>query len=122
MRETIPGTTVSSAYMKIANQSDSPLALVSVASSISKRIELHQHLMEDGMMKMRQVEKITIAPNSEVELKPSSYHIMIFALAERLKAGDHIPLTLSFSNGAQVDVILPVSSIKKKAAVHHHHH
>lgn len=51
-RETIPGTTISSAYMSIENSMDKDVALVSIASTVSTRIELHEHLMTNGMMQM----------------------------------------------------------------------
>ncbi|MGJ8691602.1 MAG: copper chaperone PCu(A)C [Thalassotalea sp.] len=121
IRETIPGTEVSSAYMTILNKSAQNLALVSVTSPVSPRLELHQHLMSEGMMKMRQVDDINIDANSEVVLKPSGFHIMIFSLASRLKAGDKIPLTLTFSNNHQLEILLQVESIKKNKEHHHHH-
>lgn len=119
IRETIPGTTISSAYLTIRNTHNEALKLIAVTSEVSPRLELHQHSMTDnGMMKMRQVPHIVIPANSEVTLKPSGLHIMIFELTKGLMAGEQIPLTFIFENQQIVTVTLPVQSIK----MHQHHH
>lgn len=122
VRETIPGTSSSAAYMVIKNRSDKDVKLLAATSNISKRIELHQHLMQDGMMKMREVEGITVPANSSVVLQPSGYHIMIFALQNGVKAGEKVPFSLLFSDNQTVEVIATVESIKQKKHHHHHHH
>ncbi len=125
VRATIPGTTVSSAYMNIVNNSDEPMILVGASGEVSDRIEIHQHLMEDGMMKMRQVDSLVVSANNQVILQPSGYHLMIFNLVKPLTEGNEINVTLRFSNGKNVDVSLPVQSIKRKKQkekAHHHHH
>lgn len=125
VRATIPGTNVSSAYMNIVNNADEAIVLVGASGKISDRIEIHQHLMEDGMMKMRQVDSLVIAANNQVILQPSGYHLMIFNLVKPLAVGSDITVTLQFSDGKNVDVALPVQSIKRKKQkekAHHHHH
>jgi len=123
VRATIPGTSVSSAYMKLHSSYDKAVKLVAVKSTVSERVEIHEHTMADGMMKMRQVESLTIAPKGSVMLQPSGYHIMIFNLSKPLKEGEEIALTLVFDNNTQQLVKVPVHSIKrKKQKAHHHHH
>ena len=118
IRETIPGTSISSAYLTIRNPYQQALKLIVVTSKISPRLELHEHSMTDsGMMKMRQVPHIMIPANSEVTLKPSGLHIMIFELTKGLMAGEQIPLTFIFENQQVVTITLPVQSIKQR---HHH--
>ena len=56
VRASIPGTIITSAYMSIENKSDAILTLTGVSSSFSDRIEIHQHSLSDGMMKMRKVD------------------------------------------------------------------
>lgn len=123
VRATIPGTTVSSAYMELHNQSDKSVKLIAATSPVSDRVEIHEHSMANGMMKMRQVESLSVDANSKAILQPSGYHIMIFNLKEPLKVGDDIELTLIFDNDSKEVVKVPVQSIKrKKKNAHHHHH
>ncbi len=120
IRETIPGTSISSAYLTIRNTHQQALKLIAVTSKVSPRLELHQHSMtESGMMKMRQVPYIMIPANSEVTLEPSGLHIMIFELTKGLMAGEQVPLNFIFENQKVVNITLPVQSIKQR---HHHHH
>jgi copper(I)-binding protein len=128
IRETIPGTVISSAYMTINNLSSSEISLIKATSDISDRMEIHEHTMENGMMNMQQRPSIKIAGNSRVILQPSGLHLMIFDLKKPLKDGEIIPITLKFTTHADVLIKLPVESIKrkkhveKKAAQTHSHH
>ena len=123
VRATIPGTSVSSAYMEIVNHSDKPLVLLAASSPVTDRIEIHQHTMEDGMMKMRKQASLTIPAHQTVMLQPGGYHLMIFNLATGLKAGEQIPLKLTFEGGESLQVTLPVQSIvREKSQQSHHHH
>lgn len=120
IRETIPGTSISSAYMTIANQSNQATTLVGVSSKVSPRIEIHQHTMIDGMMRMGQVEDILIAPHSAVALQPSGLHLMIFELEKPLVENSSVELILLFSNNTNLAVTLPVISIKNTTKQHKH--
>lgn len=112
IRASIPGTVHSSAYLRINNHAEKPVSLVKVSSKISSRIEMHNHVMENGMMHMEQIEKITIAANSELLLQPHGMHLMVFNLTEQLVAGNIIEITLHFSNNYRVIVPFPVKSLK----------
>ncbi len=118
IRESIPGTTITSAYMTLKNTSEKSVTLVGASSEISARIEIHEHTMSNGMMNMRQLESIVIDSKDTVILQPSGLHLMIFDIKEPLKHGDLITLTLHFSSHPDVEVQLPVQSIKRKQ--HHH--
>lgn len=125
IRATIPGTTISSAYMDIYNRTQVDAVLKRVTSDVSDRIEIHEHVMAEGMMKMRQRESLTIPSNEHVSLQPSGYHLMIFDLHKPLIEQMDVTLTLHFEGNKKVDVMLPVQSIKRKkkqASTHYHHH
>ncbi len=112
IKASIPGSNVTAAYMKIANNDDKAITLQKVTSTISNRIEIHEHSMAGGMMKMRQVDNITVDPNSSITLKPSGLHFMIFSLKQRLNENDNIILTMHFSDKTKVNIQLPVYQYK----------
>jgi len=112
IRASIPGTTSSSAYMRINNNGENTVTLVKVSSKISSRIEIHNHVMENDMMHMMQVDKIDIAANSQVLLQPHGLHLMFFNLTKSLNTDDVIELTLHFSDKHKVTMSLPVKSLK----------
>ncbi|WP_068544251.1 copper chaperone PCu(A)C [Thalassotalea crassostreae] len=118
VRETIPGTKISSAYMLITNNSDKELILTAAKSNVSSRIELHQHIMTEDMMKMQQVDSIIIKANDNVKLQPHGYHIMIFDIDKPLVADTEITMALEFENHPPIKILMPVKGIKKKR--HHH--
>lgn len=124
VRETIPGTKVSSAYMDITNKGDKDIKLVKVTGAVSDRIEIHEHAHVNGMMKMQQIKSLNLATGETVKLKPGGYHIMIFDLKQALKSGEKASFVFYFSDDSKQEVELPIESIirKKKPAEHHHHH
>ena len=118
IRETIPGTTTSSAYMVITNQTDQDVSLIGASSPVSPRLELHEHTMEGDMMRMGKIDSILVSAKGQVTLQPSGLHIMIFELKAPLKEDQRVPVTLKFENHDSIEVELPVVSIKR----HRHNH
>jgi hypothetical protein len=114
VRATLPGINLSSAYMQIVNNSNQDIRFIGAKSSVSPKIEIHEHSMENGLMRMRQVSAIAIKKGEQVTLMPYGFHLMIFGLNKPLKDGETIDLTLQFSGHADVLVSLPVESIKKR--------
>jgi len=99
------------AYLTLHNSNDHDHTLVSVASNVAKRVELHNHTMIDGMLKMRQVKGgLKIPAGDTVMLKPGGYHIMMMGLHAPLKEGTTFPLTLSFDSGEDVTVTVNVNA------------
>ena len=96
-----PGQPISAAFMVLKNNTDTEVALVKATSDIAETAELHEHVEESGMMKMRQVPKISIAAKAKTDLKPGGYHIMLINLKKVIKPGDIIAINLEFDNGAK---------------------
>ncbi|SEL57682.1 hypothetical protein SAMN05216262_11441 [Colwellia chukchiensis] len=118
-RESIPGTSISSAYMTIKNLSNSNRRLVAATSDVSDRIEIHQHTMVDGLMRMRQLRFVDILANDSVQFQPSGLHLMIFDLKQSLTAQQQMTITLHFDDQTSVDVTYSIKGLKQKK--HHHH-
>jgi len=97
------------AYLTITNPTEKADRLVSASSSQAGRVEIHTHLMEDGVMKMREVEGIDIEAGATVNFQPGGYHLMIFNHEGVLKAGDMLPVTLTFEHAGDVALKAPVS-------------
>lgn len=121
VRESIPGNTITSAYMTISNNSANSVKLIGVSSKSIPRIEIHEHTMNNGMMQMRQKAFIEITAGEQVVLQPMGLHLMMFDLAQPLKDGELVEIELEFSEHSALAVTLPVHSIKKKKPQHHHH-
>ena len=60
------------AFMTIHNKSNKDVKLLNVESDIAMAVELHTHIKEKGMMRMREVDSILIKKESSTELKRNS--------------------------------------------------
>ncbi|MCW8832393.1 MAG: copper chaperone PCu(A)C [Colwellia sp.] len=132
LRASIPGSNVSSAYMIIANNSEKAVTLLGATSSISPRVEIHQHTMVGGLMRMRKTDAIIIKANERVILQPSGLHLMLFDVKKPLQSQHKVELTLRFSDKKSVSLQVPVYSPKQEklaqeangqlSTMQHHHH
>jgi copper(I)-binding protein len=100
------------AYLTIENRGDKPDRLIAVATPASRRAELHTHLEENGVMKMRQVEGgIELPAGATVALVPGGLHVMMMGLAAPLKEGERFPMTLTFEQAGDLQVEIKVESM-----------
>lgn len=106
-----PGQPNSAVFMTLTNASAEPRALVSAASPAAKVVELHTHIKEGGMMRMRKIERIELPAGKRVDLAPGGLHVMLIGLKQALAPGSKVDLTLSFDNGTQARVQAPVREI-----------
>ena len=106
----LPAVSVNgAAYMTLMNMGSEADTLIGVSTPAAKKAELHNHIMEGGMMKMRPVENITIAPGTSAVLEPGGLHVMLMGLTEPLVEGKSFPLTLQFERAGSVEVQVLVS-------------
>jgi copper(I)-binding protein len=103
-------------FMTIVNTVGGSDRLLSASTPIAATAELHTHLMDsDGVMKMRQVEAVELAPGATTKLAPGGYHVMLMGLTERLLEDTTFPLTLRFERAGEltVDVVVePVAALE----------
>jgi len=123
IRETVPGQSVAAGYMTIT--SDSETELTGGTTAIAESIEVHEMRMQGDIMKMRKLEKLVIKPGHPVTLSPSGYHLMLGNIKQPMKAGDTIPVTLSFRNldGTvnQLTLAIPVKTAANHDSSTHKH-
>lgn len=103
-----PGTPTTGAFMTIKNAGSADRKLVRADSPAAKTVELHNHINDNGVMKMRQVKEIEVKAKGQAELKPGSYHVMLIDLKAPLKDGETVPVTLTFDDGSTRKVDAPV--------------
>ncbi|MEJ2619027.1 MAG: copper chaperone PCu(A)C [Candidatus Thiodiazotropha sp.] len=124
VRAVPPGQPNSAAFMALHNMGKKDLALVSASSSAAEVVELHTHTMEDGMMRMRRVDKIELPAEQKISLKPGGLHVMLIGLKQKLVPGEKIGLTLSFDDGSELKIDAPVRKLRMKMnpSDHSSHH
>ncbi len=97
------------AFMTINNKGAAD-KLIAAKSDISQRVELHTHLRENGMMKMRQVPFVGVPAGGAAMLKPGGYHVMFMGLKAPLKKGGSFPLTLVFEKAGEIAITVPIKA------------
>ena len=96
VRGTVPMQQASGAFMQLS--ADKTTRLVAAQSPVAKVVELHEMVMDNNVMKMRQIPGLDIVPGSTLDLKPGGFHIMLIELKQQLKGGDMVPITLVFED------------------------
>lgn len=113
-QELPPNAPTVAAYFVIHNKGTTADKLLSVDSPIAGKAELHEHVMQDDLMKMQPVAGVEIAPGASVTFAPMAYHVMLLGLEDRslLSDGKRFPLTLHFEKAGDVTVDV---AVQKKA-------
>ena len=117
-RSTAPTAQAGAAYFVLSTQGESPDLLVAASSPVADRAELHTHIMDDGVMRMRHVEAIEVAPGTPTVLEPGGLHVMLMGLQGPLVEGETFPLTLMFETAGEVTVEVMVESITANTTEH----
>lgn len=110
VRASAPGQKVGAAYMTL--QSAQAMKLVYVESASADEVEIHSMTMNNGIMKMRQLDALDLHPNKPEKLAPGGFHLMLFGLKKPLKTGEMVTLKLCFKDQANKithqEVTLPI--------------
>ena len=94
VRGTVPAQKVTGAFMEISGKS--AVRLLRVDSPIAASVEIHNMTMQNGVMKMFQVDGIDVPAGKTVKLAPGGYHVMLMGLKQQMKPGERVPLKLTF--------------------------
>lgn len=74
--------------------------LISASADFADATEVHTHLMEDGVMKMREVEAVEFPDGETVTFKRGGYHLMMFG-ANIPEGARELPITLTFEKAGE---------------------
>jgi periplasmic copper chaperone A len=103
-----PGAQATAAYMVLKNNGDKDVKVVKASSPAARTTELHEHINDGGVMKMRPVAAIDIKAGGKTVLMPGGLHVMLIDLNAPMKEGDKIPVTLGFDDGSSKQIDVPV--------------
>lgn len=110
-RATPEGAKNGAAYLVLKGGTEAADTLLGGSSPVAGVVEVHTHLEEDGVMKMRRVEKLAVAPGSTQVFAPGGLHVMLMNLTAPLKEGSSFPLTLKFETAGEITVDVAVAGI-----------
>jgi len=112
VREVPPVSQTSAAFMTLRNTGGAAHAVVAARSPAAQVVELHTHIMgDDGMHRMREVERIDVPAGGEAMLQPGGLHVMLINLNGPLAAGNEVEFTLVYDDGSEKTLTAPVKSV-----------
>ena len=109
-------------YMVLRNGGSAPDRLVAARSPAARVVELHTHMQDGGVMRMRPVQAIELPPGQAVTLAPGGFHLMLIGLAAATQRGGRVPLTLVFERQGEVQVELQVEAAGARGPTTGHSH
>lgn len=110
-RAMLPSQPVGGGYLTIRNAGAAD-RLLGVATPLAQKGELHEMSMKGEVMSMRPLpDGVDLPANGTVALKPGGLHMMFTGVTTPFKAGDTVPVTLSFAKAGKVEVVLPVLGV-----------
>ena len=93
-RATVPNQSATGAFMRLTAHKD--VVLTGASSPVAGIVEVHEMSMDKGIMRMRAADRVPLKAGQTIELKSGGLHIMMMDLKKQIKAGESVPLTLSF--------------------------
>jgi periplasmic copper chaperone A len=117
-RATAPRAPNGAVFLTLSNAGGQVDRLVSAQSPVADKVELHTHIQDGDVMRMRQVDGIEVAPGAPTALQPGGLHIMLMGLKHPLTEGQSFPVTLAFKQAGNVTVPVTVQSAGASAPAH----
>ena len=114
------------AFMELRNTGSSDCHVTAARSDIAERVELHTHIEDEhGVMRMVEVEEGFVIPAGESHmLMRGGDHVMFLGLREGMHQGDEVAVTLVLTDGATLELMVPVDMerMPDHGASHGHSH
>ena len=122
-RATVPGASVAGGYMVLRNAGAGADRLLSASSPAASKVELHVHINDNGVMKMREVQGYDVPAKGSFELKPGGAHLMFMDIKRPFKEGEKVAVKLKFEKAGELNAEFHVGRLgdSAPAAAQHKH-
>jgi len=80
-------------YLSLRNPGEAAVRITGVEVP-GARAELHETSLEDGVMRMRRLEALTLAPGETLALRPGGVHVMLLELERAPRGGETLAVRL----------------------------
>jgi len=132
LRAPIPGQNMTAAYFQLYNTGTKIRKLQAVEANFSERAEMHTQRYMDGVLQMRPLPFVEVAPQQRINFESGGHHIMLFDLdmavvAHGVAASSTkkaLTLVLIFADGQRLPVVLSLRSlhdVTPRQSIHNHH-
>jgi len=81
-----------------------PVTLLRVVAQQAERVEMHESVMDKGLMRMKALDSVAVPAGGEVKFAQGGKHLMLFGIAPAAARAGKLSLTLLFSDGRRLTV------------------
>ena len=103
-----PGSRTGAVYFTLHNGGAQSDRLMSGATPLAERAELHSSIDENGVMRMEKINAVEINAGGSVPFQPSGMHVMLINLSPDAAPGKTMPVTLHFEHAGDIQVSVPI--------------
>lgn len=118
----IPPNKVAGGFFEIKNNSDKTLNIVSATTDGAQKIELHNHIMDGAIMKMRKVKTVKVPANGTTNFNPHGFHLMMYKLDKATFAvGNMVEIHFTFDDASTASAkfhVMPFGKPMEKTMDH----
>lgn len=81
-----------------------PVKLLRVVAQQAERVEMHESVMDKGLMRMKALDSVAVPAGGEVKFAQGGKHLMLFGIAPAAVKAGKLGLTLLFSDGRRLTI------------------
>lgn len=116
-----PTQSNTAAYVTVRNPGSEPLTITGGSAALADRVELHDTVEADGMLRMQQQESVAVPAGGSVAFAPGGLHLMLLGLERMPAVGEVLELCLEI-DGAPVCTAAETRRAAASSGHDHQHH
>lgn len=108
--EPLPGTSVTAAYLTLANNSNQSITVEKVTSPQFARVTMHETVIQDDVARMVSLAPMIVPRRSSVQFEAGGKHLMMSDPSQEVVAGLPVIIEFHYDNNGLLIVTTAVSS------------
>ena len=99
IRAAPPPAAAMAGYVRVLNRTDGEVVVAALASEAFGAVEAHEMSVVDGVMRMRALPRLRLAPGASLTLEPGATHLMLMRPVQALTPGQQATIEFVLSDG-----------------------
>mgnify|MGYP002377832521 CR=1 FL=1 len=118
---TLGGVKNGAVHLVVTNNGATDDTLIGARSPVAAAVEIHNHEAgEDGVMRMRKIDRVEVPAGGSVEFAPGGLHVMLIGLTAPLTLEEIFAVTLVFEKAGEVTIYVYVTEDQPPAEASGH--
>jgi hypothetical protein len=89
-----PTQSNTAAYLTVHNAGTDPITIDGASAALAGRVELHDSVTGDGMVRMQQQDSVTVPAGEQLAFAPGGLHLMLLELEHMPADGEELEICL----------------------------